>query len=222
MLNEEQIHEIFDETSWLVSVETIEKDKIHLHLANTSPAWLPIGADIDFNGSPENLVNELQKTYEDFDQDAYVESFMDSRGKNDVPKSIRRLCEDALYVEGMYESLYKDVRDYLRQKKEEEEMYSVTYQGCKFPNAFICTHLREFEEMLKKGYSVEYFKQMCVLSDVLGRYCSYDNYRSLEQILMRVYDDRDEVDRILENLADLPGQIELIQRLKDEIFDEEV
>ena len=43
----------------------------------------------------ESIINSFRKMSDSFDEDAHVESLIGSRGKNNVPSTIRELCDDA-------------------------------------------------------------------------------------------------------------------------------
>ena len=219
MLTKNEVGKIFDLTSWnpIIGCKTSEDGADCLHITNVSPAFLPLSADIEFDGTGAGLIQALKVYQEQFSQDDYVLYWLDRRGTEGVPATIKELAEDAESVQRMYQNLYMQVKGYFMAKKQAEEAYSISYQSYSFPREYILSHMKEFEETLKGGYFAGTFKIMSSLSDVLGKTCTYEDYRAIEQLLLRVYDDADEVERILDNLASLPDQIKKIQAMKNEI-----
>lgn len=63
----------------------------------------PAGEDwmvcVWFDGTDAGFIEGVRKAYEGFDVDEEVEIWVDNRGKNGVPSSIRTLVEDAEWKE---------------------------------------------------------------------------------------------------------------------------
>ena len=67
--------------------------------------YSPAGEDFVFGASSENFIREVKKYAAYFDVDKHVELWVDSRGKNGVPGSIRELVKDAEAIDKMLQEL---------------------------------------------------------------------------------------------------------------------
>lgn len=84
----------------------------------------PAGEDwwetIWFDGTSESFIEAVKERYLNFDVDEEVEVWIDSRGENGVPSSIRALVEDAEWKEKKLETL-SDVLGELDIEEDEED-----------------------------------------------------------------------------------------------------
>ena len=222
MLTIQRLKKIFQETSWTVKSDEIEHftdGTEYINIENWSPAGEALPEYIKINDTEDDLVEQLRKLYEDFDPDEHAEMWVDHRGKNGVPSSIRELVEDADAIKAMLYRLYQDVKSIVERDAAKSQ---ITYCGYSFDPDYIHTHICEFSDMLLVGCRPHTgFIQSCNLHDVLGVYCSQEIYNSAESVLLRIYDNLEVVDEILLKLK--PGTIEAAQilRLKDEILGED-
>lgn len=60
--------------------------------------WTPAGEDFSFTVSKANEEQALRNYAENFDVSEHVELWVDKRGTNGVPVSIRELVEDAEWI----------------------------------------------------------------------------------------------------------------------------
>ena len=65
----------------------------------------PAGEDFSFGVRSENFVDEVKQYAAYFDVDEHVELWVDDRGKNGIPASIRELLEDAEAIDKMLQEL---------------------------------------------------------------------------------------------------------------------
>ena len=78
-------------------------------------------------------------------------------------------------------------------------MHAIKFDGVDYDEQFILNHMGEFEDALREGISPYDFERHCTMSDAVGHYIDSDDYRGIYQILMRIYDDDDQVDEMLLN-----------------------
>lgn len=76
--------------------------------------YSPAGEDFVFyipvNDNPLMIVDAIRDYADDFDIDEHVELWIDGRGKNGVPESIRELVEDAEEIKSMLDDLAEAMR----------------------------------------------------------------------------------------------------------------
>ena len=77
--------------------------------------YTPCGEDwwetIWFNGTDTGFIKIVRERYNYFDVDEEVEVWIESRGKNGVPSSIRDLVEDAEWKERTLGELYDQLNE---------------------------------------------------------------------------------------------------------------
>ena len=67
--------------------------------------WSPAGENIIVTLDGKDIVREMGRYSAGFDVDEHVELWVDSRGKNGVPGSIRELVKDAEAIDKMLQEL---------------------------------------------------------------------------------------------------------------------
>ena len=75
----------------------------------------PLGEDwweaIWFDGTNDGFVEAIRDRYNNFDVDEEAEIWIENRGKNGVPNSIKALVEDAEWKESARERLANDLEE---------------------------------------------------------------------------------------------------------------
>jgi len=74
-------------------MKRIEKDSALIEFW-TDTAGQDIPVEIDYDGTVENLVDKFTAYAENYDVDDEVEIYVNMRGENGVPSSIRELLDD--------------------------------------------------------------------------------------------------------------------------------
>ena len=222
MLTIKRLQKILEETDWYLRSKEINHfcdGTAYIEIEAWSPAGEDLPETVEINDTEEELVEQLRKLYEEFDPDEHVEMWVDKRGQDGVPATIRELINDADAIKGMLFRLYDDVKNIVARDAAKPK---ITYCGYTFDPEYIRTHICEFSDMVTAGYRPHTgFIQACNLHDVLEMYCPQEIYDTAESILMRVYDDVDKVDEILMNLKPDTEEAKLILSLKDEILGED-
>ena len=76
--------------------------------------YTPCGEDwwesIWFDGTDKDFIKGVETRYENFDVDEEVELWIESRGRNGVPSSIRELVEDAEWKKEKLRNLYEQLK----------------------------------------------------------------------------------------------------------------
>lgn len=100
----EKAREICENCGWTVR----ENNGSDVELSKYSPA----GEDFSFTvGIDDDLADAIQNEYYDYDVDEHVMLWINNRGHNGVPGTIRELLEDAEAIEKMIEDLYTALRE---------------------------------------------------------------------------------------------------------------
>lgn len=77
--------------------------------------YTPEGEDwnecIWFDGTDKGFINSLGERVNNFDVDEEAEIWVDSRGKNGVPSSIKALIEDAEWKLEMLKGVFEELRN---------------------------------------------------------------------------------------------------------------
>lgn len=95
-LNNDLFIEVCESEGW-----TVEEDFNGYFISQYSPA----GEDFGFYVSLENAFDDAFEYFHSFDPDEHCEMWIESRGKNGVPRSISVLIDDAWAICDMLEKL---------------------------------------------------------------------------------------------------------------------
>ena len=102
-----KMYSVIENIGWSVTEIKTDNKKTGLELSKFSPAGEDYNFYIEFDGTKENLNEEINEYYENFDVDEHVEMWIEAKknGVSGVPNSIRQLLEDAEAIEEMIEKL---------------------------------------------------------------------------------------------------------------------
>ena len=85
----------------------------------------PLGEDwwvcVVFDETEDDFVDEIRDYYVGFDPEDEVELYIQNRGKNGIPTSIRDLLDDQDWKEEKLKSLIDALDDYIYNKDDEDE-----------------------------------------------------------------------------------------------------
>ena len=76
-------------------------------------------------------------------------------------------------------------------------IHAIKFDGVDYDEQYILNHMGEFEDALREGISPYDFERHANVCDAIGHYIDSDDFRGVYQILMRIYDDEDQVDEML-------------------------
>ena len=107
---------ITDKTYWNVT-----RDKYDLFenwiLSQDTPEGEDFSFIIPYVTNSKNVLDGINKSYNDFDVDEHVKLYINSLGKDGVPDSISRLLVDAQWIKNNIEALAKEVQKVLQPEK---------------------------------------------------------------------------------------------------------
>lgn len=109
-----KIVDVIENNGFYYSVVVEQDNGFYIELYRDTPAGEDWHVIIWFNGSDNGFINSFRKYVEDFDVDEEAEIYIESRGKNGIPSSIRKITEilnDAEWKKEKLGLLLKDLED---------------------------------------------------------------------------------------------------------------
>ena len=110
----------------------------------TDTAGQDIPTEFSFNGTAEDFVKQFTRCAENYDVDTEVEVYVDMRGKNGVPDTVRELlddCQEAKDTLMMIAEVLKNAKPYIKPTKEERR----EWKQCLYNTlCFLATERPEF------------------------------------------------------------------------------
>lgn len=97
----------------------IDNEQYYVELQQGTPAGEDWWITIWFDGTSDGFVESVRRRSNDFDVDEEVEVFIEGRGKNGIPSSIRTLIEDAEWKEEKLEKLADDLENIWSEEEDE-------------------------------------------------------------------------------------------------------
>lgn len=94
-----EIQDKLEEHDWHVSSVDKQNGEYYAEIGKGTPAGEDWWETIWFDGTKNGFAEAVMEAYNDFDVDEAVEIWIEGRGKNGVPSSIRTLVEDAEWKE---------------------------------------------------------------------------------------------------------------------------
>ena len=101
----DSILDVLEENDFSVCSMDEQNGKTVAELEWYSPAGEDVIITVWFNGTNSGFVDGFTNYAADFDPDEHAEMWVESRGKNGVPSSIRELINDADAINEMLESM---------------------------------------------------------------------------------------------------------------------
>lgn len=109
-LNDEIVSIIVDNGFHINDVEK-QGDSFYVELGQYTPCGEDWWETIWFNGTDTGFIKSVRERYNYFDVDEEVEVWIESRGRNGVPSSIKALVEDAEWKESMLDKLADELEE---------------------------------------------------------------------------------------------------------------
>ncbi len=94
----EQIKHLLESCDWQIASTSKHNGETCNELESYSPEGEDLIVTIWHDGTPAGFIKAFQEYAEDFDADEHAEMWIESRGKNGVPESIRDLLNDADWI----------------------------------------------------------------------------------------------------------------------------
>ena len=114
MKNLKELLEKTEQLDWSFEIyNETNPTRNYVDMQKYSPAGEDFYITVDFNeeNPVESFLEYLEVCYENFDPDEHAEMWVDSRGKNGVPGSIRELIDDADAIKDMIEELLNFLKE---------------------------------------------------------------------------------------------------------------
>ena len=92
-----------------ISERTYNNDGYDVELETYSPEGEDIIISLIYDGTEEDFIKQFESYAEDFDAEEHAETYINMRGKNGVPESIKNLLEDAEWQKEMLLEVAKDL-----------------------------------------------------------------------------------------------------------------
>jgi len=90
----EEIYDVLDSMNIKYDTNYCDSETEALIEFWTHTAGQDIPTEFDYNGSPEDFVKQFIEKAENYDVDEEVELFVNMRGKDGVPNTVRKLLDD--------------------------------------------------------------------------------------------------------------------------------
>lgn len=121
-----------------ISERTYNNDGYDVELETYSPEGEDIIIPLTYDGTEESFINEFADYAEGFDAEEHAEMWIESRGKNGVPDSIKELLEDAEWIKDTLMEIADELNNL---DKELEELN--------------CMNREQFYEYILENFSID-------------------------------------------------------------------
>ena len=113
------IIEVLENNDWRLCGEVKKQGKeFYVEIKNFSPCGEDIIEIVWFDGTDAGFIDGVKKCALNFDADDHAEMWVDQRGKNGVPDSIRELINDANAIQKMLDDLVAELNKLCMEKTE--------------------------------------------------------------------------------------------------------
>ena len=92
-----------------ISERTYNNDGYDVELETYSPEGEDVIISLIYDGTEEDFIRQFESYAEGFDAEEHAETYINMRGKNGVPESIKDLLEDAEWQKEMLLEVAKDL-----------------------------------------------------------------------------------------------------------------
>lgn len=153
-----RIEKILEDYDFSVCGEISKQDDggYDIELETYSPEGEDVIIPLVYNGTEEDFIKEFRSYAEDFDVEEHAEMWIENRGNNGVPDSIKDLLEDAEWIKSTLEEVADELEgnkannDIERKYSEEAKMFvNVIKTMVNKPN-----NLDNFEGYLSQHFDV--------------------------------------------------------------------
>lgn len=107
----DKIIEIVEKKDFVINETEKQGNDFYVELGQFTPCGEDWWETIWFDGTDEGFIKAVRERYNNFDVDEEVEIWVENRGKNGVPSSIKALIEDAEWKESMLDELADELEE---------------------------------------------------------------------------------------------------------------
>ena len=122
----ERIEELLDEHDFSVcgdiSERYGEKGRYDIELETYSPEGEDVLVSLTYDGTEKDFIREFNDYAEGFDAENHAEMWIECRGKNGVPDSIKDLLEDAEWIKDTLMEVADDLENINNEEEDAEEI----------------------------------------------------------------------------------------------------
>lgn len=118
----DKIIEIVENNGFLVGEVEKQGNDFYVEINQSTPLGEDWWEVIWFDGTSQGFIKALRERYNNFDVDEEAEVYIDNRGKNGIPDSIRDLLDDAVWKEKTLGELADDLVNLAKELKEIEDL----------------------------------------------------------------------------------------------------
>ena len=119
----ERIEEVLDDMNLTYNISA-DTSAIIEFWTNTSDQDIP--TEFDYDGTPEGFVKEFTERAENYDVDEEVELYVNMRGKNGVPNTVRELLDDCQEAKDTLMEIARKLQAALK-NEDDIKTYQVTW-----------------------------------------------------------------------------------------------
>lgn len=98
-----------------------DKGQYDIELEIFSPEGEDVIVSLIYDGTEESFIREFRSYANDFDAEEHAEMWIEGRGENGVPDSIRDLLEDAEWIKSTLEEVADDLKNIDNEEEGSEE-----------------------------------------------------------------------------------------------------
>lgn len=99
-----------------------EKGQYDIDLETYSPEGEDVIVSLIYDGTEEDFIRQFRSYANDFDADEHAEMWVNSRGENGVPNSIRDLLDDAEWIKNTLIEIAEELNNIDNEEEDTEEI----------------------------------------------------------------------------------------------------
>ena len=103
-----------------ITERTYNNDGYDVELETYSPEGEDVIISLIYDGTEEDFIRQFRSYAEGFDAEEHAEMWIESRGKNGVPDSIKDLLEDAEWIKSTLEEVTNDLENIDNEEEDTE------------------------------------------------------------------------------------------------------
>lgn len=108
-----------------ISERTYNNDGYDVELETYSPEGEDVIVSLTYDGTEEDFIRQFRSYAEGFDAEEHTEMWIEGRGKNGVPDSIKDLLEDAEWIKSTLEEVADDLENIDNEEEDTDELYTM-------------------------------------------------------------------------------------------------
>lgn len=112
----EQIEEVLDDMNLRYDISK-ENEAIVEFWTDTAGQDIPI--ELDYDGTPEDFVEKFTEAADNYDVDEEVELFVNMRGKQGVPNTVRELLDDCQEAKDTLMEIAEKLKEALKEDEDD-------------------------------------------------------------------------------------------------------